>query len=198
MGEDVGQGEGTMSSHNPYELPADLPVPDDDGACDHLTGMQMPDLELTSTAGRTQPLRVDGTAVFYVYPKSGRPGVDMPPNWNETPGMRGCTPQSCSFRDRHGDLIALGASVFGISTQDPDDQKEFAERLHLPYPVLSDADGVLEQQLRLPAVDVTEGLRVYRRVTLITRDGEIEKVFYPVFPPDENVNDVIGYLENRP
>jgi peroxiredoxin len=186
-----------MSTHDPYTLPEDLAVPADDGACDHLEGTTMPDVELPSTSGGAVKLRRDGLSVFYVYPKSGRPGVDMPPNWNETPGMRGCTPQSCAFRDHHAELAALGAEVFGISTQEPDDQKEFAARLKLPYPVLSDADGMLERELGLPAVQVTDGLRVYRRVTLVVRDGVIEKVFYPVFPPDANAAEVVAYLSSR-
>jgi peroxiredoxin len=186
-----------LSTHDPFSLPDDLPVPADDGACDHLEGATMPDVALPSTAGADQPLRVEGLGVFYVYPKSGRPGIDPPPGWNQTPGMRGCTPQSCGFRDHHAELVALGADVFGISTQDPDDQKEFAARLELPYPVLSDARGLLERELGLPAVDVTDGLRVYRRVTLVTRDGVIEKVFYPVFPPDTNAADVVTYLQGR-
>jgi peroxiredoxin len=188
----------TMSTHDPYSLPDDLPVPVDDGACAHLEGTTMPDVTLRATNGNDERLRRHGLVVFYVYPKSGRPGVDMPPNWNETPGMRGCTPQSCAFRDHHGELVALGADVFGISTQDPDDQRGFAERLELPYAVLSDPDGLLQRELGLPLVDVTEGLRVYRRVTLVTRDGVITRVFYPVFPPDENAAEVVRWLQENP
>jgi peroxiredoxin len=188
--------EDEMSTHDPYALPEYLPVPDDDGACAHLEGMQMPEVRLPSTDGSLVDLRVPGPGVFYVYPKSGRPGVDPPPGWNETPGMRGCTPQSCAFRDHHGELAAFGATVYGISTQTTDEQREFAARLELPYPLLSDADGVLAEKLGLPLVDVTDSLRVYRRVTLITRDAEIVKVFYPVFPPDENAAEVVAWLTN--
>lgn len=186
-----------MSTHDPYTLPDDLPVPIDDGACAHLEGLQMPDATLTSTDGGRQPLRVDGAAVFYVFPKSGRPGVAPPPGWDATPGMRGCTPQSCAFRDLHAEIADTRAAVFGVSTQDPQDQLEFARRLELPYPVLSDAEGILERELRIPAVDVTEGLRVYRRVTLVTIEGRIRKVFYPVFPPDANAAEVLAWLREE-
>lgn len=158
----------------------------------------MPDVALLSTEGSDIDLRREGTTVFYVYPKSGRPGVDPPDGWNDTPGMRGCTPQSCSFRDLNAEMRELGASVFGISTQDTADQKEFAKRLELTYPLLSDAECLLERELGLPSVDVTEGLRVYRRVTLVTVDGTIEKVWYPVFPPDTNAAEVVTYLADRP
>jgi peroxiredoxin len=181
-------------SHDPYALPDDLPVPIDDGACAHLEGAQMPGVALTSTDGMDVSLRRDGTAVFYVYPKSGRPGVDPPPGWDQTPGMRGCTPQSCSFRDYHAELVALGAEVFGVSTQSSAEQREFAQRLHLPYPLLSDERCALERELGLPAVDVTDSLRVYRRVTLITKAGVIVKVFYPVFPPDANAPETAAWL----
>jgi peroxiredoxin len=134
--------------------------------------------------------------VLYVYPKSGRPGVDPPPGWNDTPGMRGCTPQSCAFRDLHAELEAF-ADVYGISSQTPEEQREFAQRLDLRYPLLSDADFVLEREVGLPAVQVTEGLRVYRRATLVVEDGRVEKVFYPVFPPDNNAADVLSYLRSR-
>lgn len=183
-------------THDPHSLPDDLPVPIDDGACAHIEGTRMPDVTLPSTDGRDVALNRNGTTVFYVYPKSGRPGIDPPPGWNDTPGMRGCTPQSCSFRDYHAELSAF-ADIFGLSTQATDDQQEFAKRLELPYPLLSDPDCVLDRELGLPAVSVTDTFRVYRRVTLITRDGVIEKVFYPVFPPDENVLEVLTYLRNR-
>ncbi len=182
-------------THDPYGLPDDLPVPIDDGACAHLEGTSMPDVSLPSVDGRAVSLRRPGTAVFYVYPKSGRPGVDPPPGWDQTPGMRGCTPQSCSFRDHHAELRDLGADVYGVSTQSAAEQREFAQRLELPYPLLSDDGCVLERELGLPVVDVTDDLRVYRRVTLITRDGVIEKVFYPVFPPDANAAEVVAWLD---
>jgi peroxiredoxin len=181
-------------THDPYTLPEGLAVPEDDGACDHLEGTKMPDVTLFATDGSEMSLRRGGLAVFYVYPKSGRPGVDPPPEWNETPGMRGCTPQSCAFRDHHAELVELGAEVFGVSTQTSAEQQEFAGRLELPYPLLSDEDGLLGRELGLPLVDVTDRLRVYRRVTLVTRDGVIRRVFYPVFPPDANAAEVVAWL----
>lgn len=183
-------------THDPYTLPDDLPVPDDDGACAHLEGTRMPEVSLESTDGGVVDVRVLGLAVFYVYPKSGRPGVEPPPGWDQTPGMRGCTPQSCAFRDHHGALVDLGATVYGVSTQTAEEQREFAARLELPYPLLSDPGGLLGSTLGLPLVDVTETVRVYRRVTLISRDAEIAKVFYPVFPPDENAAEVVAWLTN--
>ncbi len=184
-------------THDPYSLPDDLPVPIDDGACAHLTGLDLPDVSLRSTDGDVVSIHGrSGTAVFYVYPKSGRPGVDPPSGWNEEPGMRGCTPQSCAFRDLHAEL-EIFASVYGVSSQTGDEQREFAKRLDLRYPLLSDAGFVLEQQIGLPAVQVTEGLRVYRRVTLVVEDGRVEKVFYPVFQPDENAAEVLSYLRSR-
>ena len=185
-----------MTAHDPYALPDDLVEPPDDGACAHLEGTRMPEVRLPSTDGEPVDVRVPGLAVFYVYPKSGRPGVDPPPGWDATPGMRGCTPQSCAFRDHHAELVALGAAVYGVSTQTTEEQREFASRLELPYPLLSDPDGELGSTLGLPLVDVTDSLRVYRRVTLITRDAEIVKVFYPVFPPDENAAEVVAWLTN--
>jgi peroxiredoxin len=185
-------------THDPYSLPDDLPVPVDDGACDYLEGTQMPDVSLPSTDGSLESVRRRGRVVFYIYPKSGRPGIEPPAGWNDTPGMRGCTPQSCSFRDVHDELRTLGVDeVFGISTQDSDDQREFAARLELPYPLLSDAECALERELQIPAVQVTDGLRVYRRVALITKQGLIEKVFYPVFPPDRSAQEVAVWLRDR-
>lgn len=186
-----------VTSHDPYSLPDDLPVPTDDGACAHLTGLELPDVSFPSTEGGVVPIRGgDRTVVFYVYPKSGRPGVEPPPGWNDTPGMRGCTPQSCGFRDLHAEL-EVNALVYGISSQTPEEQREFAQRLELRCPLLSDADFVLEREIGLPAVQVTDGLRVYRRVTLVVTDGRVEKVFYPVFPPDENAAEVLSYLRER-
>jgi peroxiredoxin len=185
-------------THDPHVLPDDLPVPTDDGACDHLERTTMPGVALPSTDGSLVGLRLPGTAVFFVYPKSGRPGVDPPPGWTDTPGMRGCTPQTCAFRDRAAQFASLGVTLFGVSTQTTDDQQEFAGRLELPFPLLSDAGCVLESELGIPAVDVTgTTLRVYRRATLISVDGVIEKVFYPVFPPDANADEVLAWLHAR-
>lgn len=179
-------------------LPDDLPVPEDDGGCDHLPGMRLPLISLQSTDGRSVHLStMPGRVVVYCYPRTGRPDAPLPTGWNEIPGARGCTPQSCAFRDHHEELRALGADVYGMSTQDTDYQREAVERLHLPFPLLSDADLAFTQALRLPTFDV-DGMTLQRRVTLIVRDGVVEHVFYPVFPPDRNAADVISWLSVHP
>jgi peroxiredoxin len=184
-------------TENPYELPEDLPVPTDDGAADHLPGIQIPSVPLSSTAGETVDLSaLPGRTVVYCYPMTGRPGSDLPSGWDEIPGARGCTPQSCSFRDHHAELRALGARVFGLSTQDTEYQREATQRLHLPFALLSDEDLALADNLRLPTFEV-EDMILLKRLTLIIRDGRIEKVFYPVFPPDRSAQDVVGWLEGR-
>jgi peroxiredoxin len=180
-------------SHDVYSLPPGLPVPEDDGAADHLLGLELPDLELDSSVGHVNVRDLD---VLYVYPRSGRPGVELLPGWNETPGARGCTPQSCAFRDLHGDLHKLGVRVAGLSAQDLDDQREFAERNHMPFPVLSDPQRRLGSALGLPTFEIA-GLTLYKRCTLVAEDARIVKVFYPVFPPDANAGDVLRWLQNR-
>jgi peroxiredoxin len=181
-----------------YRLPADLPVPVDDGAAVHLTGMQMPPVALRSTDESMVDLSsLPGLVVVYAYPRTGRPDREVPTDWNAIPGARGCTPQSCAFRDHHDELRALGARVFGLSTQGTDYQREVVERLHLPFPLLSDADLLLTRALQLPTFDF-EGETLLRRLTLILSDGRIEKVFYPVFPPDRNAGEVIAWLQRRP
>ncbi|EFO32888.1 redoxin domain-containing protein [Roseibium sp. TrichSKD4] len=172
-----------------------LPRPEDDGACDHLNGAEIPNVDLTSTNGSAVQLaELSGTAVFYVYPMTGRPDRALPDGWNDIPGARGCTPQSCSFRDHYAELAALGVEhVFGISTQTSDDQLEAAERLHLPFALLSDADLKLARALDLPTFQV-DGKTLIKRLTLIVKDGIISNVFYPVFPPDRNAQDVIDWL----
>ena len=182
-------------TENPYELPEDLPVPTDDGAADHLPGIQIPSVPLSSTAGETVDLSaLPGRTVVYCYPMTGRPGSDLPSGWDEIPGARGCTPQSCSFRDHHAELRTLGARVFGLSTQDTDYQREATQRLHLPFALLSDEELAFADTLRLPTFEV-EDMVLLKRLTLIIRDGRIEKVFYPVFPPDRSAQDVVGWLE---
>ena len=182
-------------TENPYELPEDLPVPTDDGAADHLPGIQIPSVPLSSTAGETVDLSaLSGRTVVYCYPMTGRPGSDLPSGWDEIPGARGCTPQSCSFRDHHAELRTLGARVFGLSTQDTDYQREATQRLHLPFALLSDEELAFADTLRLPTFEV-EDMVLLKRLTLIIRDGRIEKVFYPVFPPDRSAEDVVGWLE---
>ena len=173
-----------------YSLPPDLPVPEDDGAADHLTGLELPDLVLESSAG---PVNVRDFEVVYVYPRSGRPDVPLLPNWNETPGARGCTPQSCAFRDLYPEL---GVRVAGLSSQSLDDQVEFAQRNRMPFPVVSDPERRLGAALGLPTFDIA-GLTLYKRITLVAEDGRIVKVFYPVFPPDANAGDVLAWLRSR-
>jgi len=180
------------------ELPVNLPVPQDDGAADHLTGMSMPEIVLASTLGGT----VDLTAmaqqrlVAYVYPRTGIPGQPSPTGWDDIPGARGCTPQSCAFRDALGEFAALGAAVVGISSQTPAEQHEFAEREHIPFPLLSDDDLRLLGALRLPTFEA-DGMTLYKRLTLIAEAGRIVKVFYPVFPPDRNAAAVLAWLADR-
>jgi peroxiredoxin len=183
---------------NLLQLPEDLPVPIDDGACNHLVGLAVPSLSLTATSGsRVDLAALGGRTVVYIYPRTGRPDQDVPAGWNEIPGARGCTPQSCAFRDHHAELQALGARVFGLSAQDTDYQREAAERLHLPFDLLSDADLAFARALSLPTFEV-EGMTLIKRVTLILNDGVIERVFYPVFPPDQNAADVIEWLRAHP
>jgi peroxiredoxin len=179
---------------DPKALPDGLPVPEDDGAADHLPGMAMPDIALAATTGGSVSLaRLQGRTVLYAYPRTGRPGVDMPPDWDAIPGARGCTPQSCGFRDHFAELRELGADhVFGLSTQDTAYQREMAERLHLPFPVLSDENLALTRALRLPTFEA-EGT-LMKRMAMVVDDGRIAHVFYPVFPPDRNAAEVVEWL----
>jgi peroxiredoxin len=159
---------------NLYALPADLPVPMDDGACDHLQGLRLSAIPLPSTSGRQVDLAaLPGRTVVYLYPHTGRPDRDALPGWNDIPGARGCTPQTCAFRDHHAELKALGAGVFGLSTQDTDYQREAVERLHLPFELLSDERFKLIEALRLPTFELA-GIRFVKRITLIVRDGDRE------------------------
>lgn len=180
---------------NVNELPKDLPVPQDDGACNHLTGLKLPALALASTCGRRVGLSVlAGTTIVYIYPRTGRPDQEVPTGWNAIPGARGCTPQSCAFRDHYQELKALGVSeLFGLSTQSTAYQQEAVGRLHLPFELLSDEKREFAQALRLPMFEV-DGMKLIKRITLIARDGKIVKVFYPVFPSDRNAEEVIAWL----
>jgi peroxiredoxin len=179
---------------DPYVLPEGLPVPDDDGAAEHLPGKPIPALVLDSSAGPVDLAGLCATlGVLYVYPRSGRPGEPLLPGWNEIPGARGCTPQSCGFRDHAAELAALGAKVAGLSAQSLHDQIEFAERNAMPFPVVSDPKLRLRAALGLPTFR-TSGLELYKRMAIVARDGTIEKVFYPVFPPDRNAADVVAWL----
>jgi peroxiredoxin len=177
-------------SFDVYSLPPDLPVPEDDGGADHLPGLELPDLVLDSSRG---PVNVRDFDVVYVYPRSGRPDQPLLPNWNETPGARGCTPQSCAFRDLFPEL---GVRVAGLSAQTLDDQLEFAERNRMPFPVVADPEQKLGEALGLPTFEIA-GLTLYKRITLIAQDARIVKVFYPVFPPDANAGDVLAWLRAR-
>ena len=176
-------------------LPADLPVPIDDGAAAHLRGRKLPALLLPSTLGAAIDLAAlpPGRTVLFAYPMTGKPGVALPDGWDDIPGARGCTPQTCAFRDLHRDFLAVGASVLALSTQTTAYQSEMADRLHVPYPVLSDADFLLTDALRLPTFEVY-GVRLLRRLTLIIAAGLIEHVVYPVFPPDRAAADTLDWL----
>lgn len=181
-----------------FPLPPDLPIPIDDGTCDHLAGMRLPSLPLLATDGSFVDLAIlPGRSVVYVYPRTGRPDQPLPTGWNEIPGARGCTPQSCAYRDRAAELAGLGARVFGLSTQDSAYQREAAERLRLPFPLLSDEELAFATALSLPTFSV-DGMTLIRRLTLLIRDGEIETVFYPVFPPDADAGKVVAWLRERP
>ncbi|WP_029030305.1 peroxiredoxin [Salinarimonas rosea] len=187
----------TAPAHPPVDWSA-LPAPEDDGGAAHLAGMRLPDVALVSTAGgRVRLCDLGGVCVLYVYPMTAEPGVALPEGWGAIPGAKGCTPQSCAFRDHFAELIEAGAdAVFGISTQAPQAQAEAASRLHLPFPLLSDADLALATALRLPTFEAM-GRTLHKRVTLIVREGTIETVFYPVFPPDRNAADVLAHLRER-
>ncbi|HUJ23064.1 MAG TPA: peroxiredoxin [Bryobacteraceae bacterium] len=181
-----------------YTLPADLPVPVDDGACKHLVGMQVPAITLISTANRRfnlAELAREKTAI-YCYPRTGAPGQAVPKGWDQIPGARGCTPETCGFRDHYKQLRELKTQVFGLSTQTTEYQREMVARLHVPFEVLSDADFAFTNALRLPTFDF-EGVRLLKRLTLVLAGGKIAKVFYPVFPPDKHAEEVIAWLSQH-
>jgi peroxiredoxin/RimJ/RimL family protein N-acetyltransferase len=180
-----------------HALPADLPVPADDGAARHLLGMRVPASALPTTTGEPIDLAAAataaGTLVLYVYPATGVPGRPLPDGWDAIPGARGCTPQSCAFRDHARELAELGASVVGLSAQPLEEQRAFAAREHLPFPLVNDSAFTLAEELDLPTFEAA-GQRYYRRLTLVAHAGRIAKVFYPVFPPQENAAQVIAWL----
>jgi peroxiredoxin len=187
-------------THNPQFLPPDIPIPQDDGATQHLARVTLPDLALPATQGPSVNLaKLSGRTVVYIYPRTGVPGVDAPPGWDDIPGARGCTPQSCSFRNHFAELKALGvARVFGLSTQDTAYQQEAATRLHLPFPILSDDKLVLTKALKLPTFTAS-GMTLLKRMALVIDNGVVTKVFYPVFPPDKSAAEVIAWIqESRP
>jgi peroxiredoxin len=180
------------------QLPADLPIPEDDGAADHLTGTVLPEIRLPSTRGGSINLAeaTQDRLVAYVYPRTGMPGKPLPAGWDDIPGARGCTPQSCAYRDSLAEFSSLGATVIGISTQSPAEQAEFAEREHIPFPLLSDSELGLVGALRLPTFEA-DGMTLYKRLTLVAKARKISKVFYPVFPPDRNAAEVLAWLNRR-
>ena len=184
---------------NPLELPADLPVPEQDGAADHLPRRALPDIALPGTRGGMVDVAAVGCprGVLYFYPRTGRPGVEPADGWDLIPGARGCTPQACAFRDHHQELLDLGAEVYGISSQGTGYQAEAAERLHLPFPLLSDPELRLKLLLDLPTFHAG-GEELYRRLTLVVRERAIEHVFYPVFPPDRHAGEVLAWLREHP
>ena len=179
------------------QLPDNLPVPEDDGACRHLVGQRLPDVSLLATSGASINLsQRHGLTVLYAYPLTGRPGMALPPTWLTIPGAPGCTLESCGFRDHHSEIRRLGAEIFGLSTQSTDFQREARERLHLTFDLLSDESLAFTDALSLPTF-TPDSARLLKRLTLICRSGSIEHVFYPVFPPDTHSADVISYLINR-
>ncbi len=193
-----------MPVHNPLDLPPDLPAPVDDGAAAHLTGIQVPSIALPSTAGGTVDVTVlESRTVVYCYPRTGRPDHAVPDGWDQIPGARGCTPQSCAYRDRYAEFEALNTRVFGLSTQTTDYQREAVTRLHLPFPLLSDHELRFARALRLPMFEFAWGFgnqpaELIKRLTLVLRDGRVEHVFYPVFPSNADAERVRGWLAEHP
>jgi len=178
-------------------IPSNLPVPIDDGACDHLEGLNIPNIDLPSTQGvLINPASITGLLVFFCYPMTGRPGRILPKGWIDIPGAAGCTPQTCSFRDRYSDLQRMDATVLGLSTQSREDQTEAVLRLRLPYTLVSDINFRFSDSLNLPTFEI-ENLRLIKRLTLIIIDGVIKKCFYPIFPPDKNIEKVITWISKN-
>jgi len=185
--------------HDPTQLPDSLPVPQDDGAARNLAGMRLPDISLPATDGASVNLsKLSGRTIVYVYPRTGRPGHALPTGWDAIPGARGCTPQSCGFRDHFAELKRLGVdALYGLSTQDSAYQREAAERLHLPFAILSDVELKLTHAMRLPTFTV-DGMTLIKRMAWVIDAGVVAHVFYPVFPPDRSAADVVAWLaENR-
>jgi peroxiredoxin len=188
-----------MSTHDPLALPPALPVPSDDGGAAHLMGAALPAVALAASDGRTIDLArlAAERTVLYCYPRTGRPGEQpLSPDWDAIPGARGCTPEACSFRDHYAAIQACGADVFGISTQDTGYQREAVERLHLPFPLLSDSELALTRALRLPTFEIA-GQVLLKRLTLVVRRRHVEHVWYPVFPPDRHAEEVVAWLRGR-
>lgn len=194
------QGRDAMEAPTPLHLLTvdweTLPKPDDDGAAAHLIGMQLADITLPATDGTTVNLgALPGRGIVYAYPMTGRPGAALPDGWDMIPGARGCTPQACAFRDHYSESKVLGVKfVFGLSTQSTPYQQEAASRLHLQFPLLSDADLRLTSAMPLPTMEVA-GNKLLKRLTLIVENGAVRHVFYPVFPPDRSPHAVIAHLK---
>jgi peroxiredoxin len=188
-----------VSAASYEQLPADLPVPEDDGAAAHLPGTVMPSITLPATSGETVDLARLGhpLAIVYVYPMTGTPGVPLPEGWDQIPGARGCTPESTGFRSHYAELTGEGAEVYGLSSQTPSEQAEAAARLALPFPLLSDSGLVLAERLGLPTFRAGGAVR-YKRLTLVLSSGQVEHVFYPVFPPDKHAAGVLAWLRGHP
>lgn len=178
------------------QLPEDLPEPEEDGACDHLSNFKLPSIQLTATNGEIIDFSIMNCVVIYCYPMTGRPDIKLPDGWDQIPGARGCTSQSCAFKDHYNELQNLGADVYGLSNQPSEYQQEAKNRLHLPFELVSDNDNNFINALRIPTLQV-EGINLSKRVTLIAKKGIITKVFYPVFPPDKNADQVIEYLHSE-
>jgi peroxiredoxin len=198
------------TSTNLHQLPPNLPAPVDDGACDHLPGSRVPSIRLVSTGGRVVDLAEAGQrpAVFFFYPRTGEPGKAAGQAWDAIPGARGCTPQSCGFRDLHHEFTKLGVAVFGVSTQETDYQREFVARNHVPFELLSDRDLLLTRALRLPTFEYSVERGEYpverggpatliKRMAWFVERGSIERIWYPVFPPDRNAETVLAWLHER-
>ena len=186
-------------TYDPTTLPPDRPIPVDDGAADHLRGSAVPDIALPTTDSRTVSLASQsGRTIVYAYPRTGRPGEGhLTPDWEQIPGARGCTPETCGFRDHHAELGAAGAEVFGLSTQGTDYQTELVQRLNLPFPILSDQQLQLTRAWRLPTFEAA-GETLLKRLTLVLRSGRVEHVWYPVFPPDRHAEEVLAWLRANP
>ncbi len=187
-----------MSDRSSTTLPHDLPRPEDDGAADGLEGRPVPAIVFESTTGEEVDLAsaAEGTLVVYVYPRTGIPGEPLPPGWRETPGAFGCSAENCAFRDHAGELAAVGATVLGLSAQPLAEQREFAARERMPYPLLNDSQLALAAALYLPTFEIA-GMRLYRRLTFVARRERVEKVFYPVYPPDDHPAEVLAWLADR-
>ena len=196
----------SKEANDPFALPEWLPVPEDDGAADHLEGLWVPRVTLPSTAGRgvdPAAISVDGRVVLYCYPLTTASDAELPAGWDLIPGARGCTPEACSFRDHHEELRELGTEVFGLSTQTTAYQRELVARLHLPFEVLSDSQLEFARALRLPTFELDEAVEsqprtLIKRLTLVLLERRIENVFYPIFPPNEHAGEVVAWLSANP